>query len=496
MKIQILFLIIFCSYAYSTDKSLGWVIPDKKVFLPINVQTGFYGIQFPSFETVFKLAEKNLGYLEDTVANGLIFNKENEGKLYPLRELGIRLNLTSSEIKNTIVTLSEYLKNNEQFGQAYSKQKTIAFTINDLMPEGNFVEFQTYIIDLKMNKDLVPASGDEAQFREGLPFHKLESAASFLANYLTDYNKKLLSFLDMIRLFSGERSDIPKEQLFITQALEKRLNSEFELIRVAYFESSNNQATAILELALVSNYEPFTHLVGVQYQGYRLTNEFFSRENDLFELECISKYVCYPVVSKCSQAISNNSLAKILTNCNFQVSHQEFDILSSQGILINYEPKSKDIQQFLDQYDFEPDRYPALVQFNGCANFNKNQSKICFSTPNKIVYSRILSNDLAKYINPLWYTKLYNNLTDIPTILTFMILVGTTMLIYLLFELLNSLLTYMYHKYQSLMRTSCRMSRHRHRSHSCEKLRPVSKDRCRKRSSSNPNTRESRTKPI
>ena len=496
MQVQICLppLLLFIQGISAMDYSLGWVITDKEVSLPLNIDTNFYSVNLPPLERVFKIADKNLNSLLETIDNGEIFKSDPQivDKVYPMNELGIRLKLISNKIMVSIANLRKYLEDTH-LGTVFRRQQAITITLDELLPESEFIEASTYIIDLKANKDTMPSSGQEKQFRESLIFHKIESSAAILVSLLDNYNKKLVSYLNTIKYFSGE---LAPKQLFIQNLLEKKLDSEFKILRVPYFESSPTKVTVILEVALKSNFAKFHRYVGIQYFNQKISHEFFSsKNNSLMEMECLGDHICYPVLTSCTKSIKNNSMEDILKNCDFKKSTKEYDILVSQGIMLNYEPESKDMKDFLKEFDFQPLQYPVLLRFNGCAKLNSNESNVCFSTPNTMIYSKLDTKKLDNLMNPPWYIQLYNNVLSVTRILTYLIFSVTSAII-----LMISRMTYEFYKYLYARMYYCtRMRREqrqrlRRRARSSERSRSCSKDRSREKRATSRESRERRSK--
>ena len=474
MWLKVCFILSFSFYISAYDSQINWLIPDKKVVLPEKFKTQTIGISLPPMKRYFDIADKNLGQLKDAISTGVSFLEVNNPTLYPLFELGLRL---KALIKSIYSLISEFKRlfspNPTIFGiNKHFSKTTIEISGDELLPDFEFVEYSYYISHINNHKNLMPGKDTIDNFRNSAAFHRLETSTALLTVFLQDYKNRLLKYYYTLRYLAGNVDSIPSSELFITELVEMSLKDQFDILSLLYFEGSLNKIYVILEVAIISEKSDFQHYVGVTYGGYKISNELYGRvgSNSLYEVHCYTKNICVPSTSKCSESLLADNFTDIVKFCNFQKSMKEYFIVLNIGILINYEPTNKKLISYLKTKNVSLPSFPVLMTLNDCLTLDDQENQFCFNSDFDLITSGLDPDLISKTFNPTWEQNLETNLNDIPTILTALIFMIISFLIFFLGKIFNNLGKRMTLKSN---KTKNQPQRHRNRPIPNDKIRPI-----------------------
>ena len=465
-KVLFFFFQLIITVEANYDKRLSWLYPKRKLVLPEKIESNIYGISLPPMERYFTIAKKNLDSLKISIESGLAFREEYNESMYPLFELGLRLKSLIANIFSLISSFNTLLGQPILLGSNSNADKTqIRVSGDSLIPDFEFVEYSLYIAYIQANKNTQPGA-NIAEFRKSAVFHKLETSTALLTIFLQDYHNRLRDYYTTLRYLSGNPDVIPTQNLFITEYLETELNSQFEIISLLHFEGTPTKIYLVLEIALIKGQVEYVKYVGVQYFGYKISNDLYGQANtqNIYELDCLkNSIICIPMISNCTQALLNDNFTQIVDNCNFQRSQLEYELVPLVGILINFEPTSTALTKYLETNDIVIEKYPTLLTISGCLHLENNNIKFCFNSPYSQITSKLDQDDLKEIFQPSLSQNLDKNLNDLPTVLTAIIFMIISFLIFFVSKGIYKVSNTMLSKYQKTNRTTNNRARPVHR---------------------------------
>ena len=434
MWLKVCLIFNFISITLSYDDEINWLVPFKKIVLPQKFKTSVYGISLPPMKRFFEIAERNLQSLNISIDTGESFKEKNNASLYPIFELGLRLKALIASINNLIKEFRKILQIPMIFGSSNNLEKTtISISADSLLPDFDFVEYSLYIAHINKAKDLMPSEGQTVpDFRKGAEFHKLETSAALLTIFLQNYRDRLLTYYRTMRYLAGNIHVIPSDEIFVSEFIESAVGGQFEILSFMYFEATITKVYVILELAVIENKSEYQKYMGIEYFGHRISNDLYGQTGtkSLNELVCFSQTLCIPIISKCSKSLLDDNFTAIISHCNFKKSKNEYDIIPNIGIILNYEPTSKSLIQYLATNKIEIPSYPCLMTLQGCITFDVEGITFCFSSPFSLITSGLDLELLRKTFHPTWYEDLDSNLNNIPTVLTALIFMFISFIIF------------------------------------------------------------------
>ena len=490
MKGNILLLILTLSTTTYCIHKIGWTIPTYHTGLPETFETGYLAINFPDFTPQFTKIDKNFGVLRNTLSSGLTFKTSNAERTYPLPEIAARILTELTLIELEITYIKSYTENTVRTGEhTYDATASLTYTVQDLLPDLLLTEITTYINHLTKNKDVLPEPGREAEWRSGVVYTKLVTFETALNTQLRFMRQELSSYCKMMRIFAIDKHLLPTTALFITPYLSKDLAIHVTPLSLIYFESDKTKVRVIIDIGKSSGSINYILHENLQYFGYRMKNKMISKTggDTYYEQICNQNFpnTCYHTETNCSKSLKiaekGDEFTGILKFCNFETDTNEFDIYSTQGVVVNRKPYTSGLTELIDRQSFELPTYPVLLRFKDCLELEGGARKYCFEFAKAELPSTIVDSGVNHYLNPLWYNILQKNLTDPVTILTFFILLIISLVLYfvlkIIFKLIKIVVKYLIYALRScwtqMTRTRTRRTR---RSRSTSRTKPILKE--------------------
>ena len=446
MLIVLLLLVLTTGQIYSFDRHLGLIIPSQRVVYPRSVNTSQVKIVLPGLDNKLLPVEKNIDNLIDLLSTAELFKDSHSNVLWPLYDLRLELDANSKLIKDSLLEIKN-LTEPGKVGVDIEVDKELLFEVGDYFYELISKELSNDLIKLNPLASMpsptrahttaapTPLTPKPTQstpstrtrrsarinmaFRTNEQFLEAVKLSTVINQNLKIFSEKLNSLVNTIGNLKMGQIDGLTQDFFFREYLERQLNnSEFRIIDVPYFKKTHNKYEFSLDVALFSGTIELLKYHNIQYYNSKLSHTYFSalHSDEIFELTCIASKMCYPVSTQCCRYLRNGTLYQIVSNCPFEQSTLEFELLANNGLLLNKDPVNEDVKRFLKRNKIMPSSFPCLVSVRDCITFNDGDLSICFKKNSVIIYSKF-AHDLYRYISPIWYSKLISYFQNFPLIL-------------------------------------------------------------------------------
>ena len=449
MLIQFLLLsmAIHAGNGNAFQRHLGLIIPSDRVTYPEKIQTTQVKVILPSLDTAMQPVATNIVNLVELLDEAPLFHQDHENVLWPLYDLKTELVTLTSQVMDSFGKIKNQTEKCKIGVDSYVDQELL-FEVTDYFLEFKSRGLTTDLLALNPLSRIQPvstttlssvtppvnvnisSSGQPTQtkvnkravvtyqYRNKEEFLKAVRVATRINQNMQFFNQKLNVLEETIGNLKIGNVEGLQRSFFFQNYMEKQLNvSDFRILDVPYFKKTDNKYEFALNIATIGGHVEYRRFHNIQYYGSKLSHEYFSflNSDELFELDCIAPQICFPLTTPCSRSLRNESLFKIVTDCPFEQSNLEFELLLGEGILLNEKPVNEVVKAFLEKHSLEPLRYPVLIQVDDCITFHNNLT-MCFKGANAVVYSKF-NNNLYYYFNPIWYSRLLANFQNVPLVL-------------------------------------------------------------------------------
>ena len=399
-------------------EELGLVLSQEKIALPENINIEIYGLVLPDPFEQLNSVNENINQLSGIIKEGKMFNEDQNELMYPVHDLGQTMLHTIFEIQQSIKVMKG-ICSTRTIGANMDTKKSYKLELDDIIPVSSFKEAEYLISELSKNRNRVPDPSTSSTFRDSGNFQRILYVVSFLTKSLQNFNKDLKNYVDLMNdLLYGNVESLHNS--ILDNHLKSDFTSEYTIIDVPGFRKNSQNFRIWLEIATLSNVKELTKFKNVQYFNLKLSGTYYGdmETYKIFQMKCLNRHVCYPIVTPCTEAIENSTLLQIIGTCTFEPSYSEYEIVGERGILINENPSSASVKNLLETQNIDISTYPTLFTFTGCFKDELKYLNVCFRSSKKIIKSKYSSDSLYYYLHPIFFNRVVKYFIDFPLMIS------------------------------------------------------------------------------
>ena len=427
--VRISFLLLACLFFLDNTTSstsrpdLGFLYPIKHTQLPQTSNLTTYSFQYIYEKTKFDLHNRSWNLLKTTLASSA-FNISNYNSL-PLPQLASSILALIQSNQDTYKDLEHMAQIEIEHGTKAAVNETVNITSEDWYSDITYGEITKFALLVQNDGDHSPG-----RFEEDGTYQNLFKNMVLLHSEVFSYHQQLQQLYKLLTGVQQKRLSETTYDTFTEHIGPVKPDSYINSIESTYYRSGQGIIDFEIKVIVNGELKTFLEYKAIPYLNFKINRTYYSEpiNNRLFSIECINN-VCSEVEDDiCGEALYQKDLTDILITCPFEYESAKYEI-TDHGIFI-YTTPSTDLQALLDKYHLKVDRYPTLVQFQGCYNLKQGNVAIsgCLDLENTQYTSRYDTSSLQVYLNPSFYAMVWKFISNGPWILTVLLLPTTLIL--------------------------------------------------------------------